>query len=77
MSTVRALKYELNTTGNAYFVSTNTWNVAIATSGTIDLEARSNGDIVIPGRIVLQAANGTLYAVTVNNTGHLITTVTS
>lgn len=77
MSSIRATKFELNAQGNAHISIANSWGVSISTSDTIRLEARSNGDIVIPNRLVLQAANGTLYAITVNNTGSLITTVTS
>lgn len=77
MSTIRAAKYELNAQGNANFGITNSWSAVIRTSDTITLEARANGDVVIPSRLVLQAPNGTLYAITVNNTGSLITTVTT
>ena len=77
MSTIRSEKYELNAQGNANFSIANSWSAVIKTSDTVRLEARANGDVVIPSRLVLQAPNGTLYAVTVNNTGSLITTVTT
>jgi len=51
MSILRVGEIDFNVQGNASIQLANSWNVALATSGTIRLEARTDGSVVVPGSL--------------------------
>lgn len=51
MSILRVGEIDFNDQGNASIQLANSWNVALVTSGTIRLEARTDGSVAVPGSL--------------------------
>jgi hypothetical protein len=65
MSILRVNEVDLNDVGNASVQIANSWNVALVSGGTIRLEARTDGSVIVPGNI---SATGQI------NTNNLVVT---
>lgn len=74
MSTLRVDTVQLNQAGNATISLSNTWNVALISGSVAAITANYDGDIVVRRGIILTAANGAIYSITVANNGTLTST---